>query len=102
MDKKRVGLECLWKVRQCSSVMDTTTRARATCRAGCEERLFFERHFEDSMARVLSHARKKHVCGRATYAWVECSVYTAARQATEAWCVLDRRGVESVMVGSSG
>ena len=33
----------------------------------------------DSMTQVLSHARKNHVCGCATYAWVECSVYTLRR-----------------------
>ena len=27
------------------------------------------------MTQVLRHARKNRVCGRATYAWVECSVY---------------------------
>ena len=30
----------------------------------------------DSMTQVLSQARKNHVCGRATYAWVERSVYS--------------------------
>ena len=31
----------------------------------------------DSMTQVLSHARKNHACGRATYAWGECSVYSS-------------------------
>ena len=30
----------------------------------------------DSMTQVLSHTRKNHVCGRATYAWVESVVFT--------------------------
>ena len=29
----------------------------------------------DSMTQVLSHARKNHVCGSATYAWAWCCVH---------------------------
>ena len=33
----------------------------------------------DSMTQVLSHARKSHVCGSATYAWVWCSVHRSCQ-----------------------
>ena len=40
-DGRTVGrTECMWKVKQCSSLRETTTTARATCCARCEDLLF--------------------------------------------------------------
>ena len=80
MVEKKVGLECRWKVKHCSIAKDTTRKARATCCAGVKNDCFVTDTVNpDSMTQVLSHARKNHVCGCATYAWVEGSVYTLRR-----------------------
>ena len=80
MVEQKVGLECKWtewKVRWCSSVMDTTENTRATCYASCEDKRFFVR--DTTLHVVMRHARKIHVCGSAKCAClcerVLCSVY---------------------------
>ena len=64
----------MWKVRWCSSVKETTTRARATCCARCEE--CFVRHNDSGLDdSSLEPNEKNHVCGSATCARVWCSVH---------------------------
>ena len=43
----------------------------------------------DMMTQVLSleSREKNHVCGRATYAWVECGVYTSRRLQKDRHCL---------------
>ena len=70
-------LECGWTVQKRSS-KGTTTTARETWRARCEDGCFIKTQplTADLMTQVLSHARKIHVCRSAECAQVWCCVYT--------------------------
>ena len=73
---RKSDLECGWNVQKRSS-KGTTTTARETWRARCEDGCFVETQTltADLMNQVLSQSRKNHVRGSTECAQVWCNVY---------------------------